>query len=59
MRFDGQTIDCPVYWRDKLDVGLSFAGPAVLDQLDCTTVICPGQVARVDDWKNLIVTQEG
>jgi N-methylhydantoinase A len=59
VRFDGQTIDCPVYWRDKLDVGLSFAGPAVLDQLDCTTVICPGQVARVDDWKNLIVTQEG
>jgi len=58
-RFDGQTIDCPVYWRDKLDVGLRFAGPAVLDQLDCTTVICPGQVARVDDWKNLIVTQEG
>jgi len=38
---------------------LRFAGPAVLDQLDCTTVICPGQVARVDDWKNLIVTQEG
>ena len=35
-----------VYWRDKLDVGLRFAGPAVLDQLDCTTVICPGQVAR-------------
>jgi N-methylhydantoinase A len=59
VRFDGQTIDCPVYWRDKLDVGLRFAGPAVLDQLDCTTVICPGQVARVDDWKNLIVTQEG
>jgi N-methylhydantoinase A len=58
-RFDGQTIDCPVYWRDKLDVGLRFAGPAVLDQLDCTTVICPCQVARVDEWKNLIVTQEG
>jgi N-methylhydantoinase A len=59
VRFDGKTIDCPVYQRDKLDVGLSFAGPAVLDQLDCTTVICPGQVARVDAWKNLIVTQEG
>jgi N-methylhydantoinase A len=59
VRFDGKTIDCPVYQRDKLDVGLSFAGPAVLDQLDCTTVICPGQVARGDAWKNLIVTQEG
>jgi N-methylhydantoinase A len=59
VRFDGKTIDCPVYQRDKLDMGLSFAGPAVLDQLDCTTVICPGQLARVDEWKNLIVTQEG
>jgi N-methylhydantoinase A len=58
VRFDGKTIDCPVYWRDKLDVGLSLKGPAVLDQLDCTTVICPGQVARVDEWKNLIVTRE-
>jgi len=58
VRFDGATIECPVYQREKLDVGLSFAGPAVLDQLDCTTVICPGQMARVDEWKNLIVTQE-
>ena len=29
---------------------------AVLDQFDCTTVLCPGQIARVDEWKNLIVT---
>jgi N-methylhydantoinase A len=58
VRFDGRELDCPVYQRERLDVGLTLAGPAVLDQLDCTTVICPGQVARVDEWKNLIVTQE-
>jgi len=58
VRFDGETIACPVYQREKLDVGLRVAGPAVLDQLDCTTVICPGQVARVDEWKNLIVTED-
>jgi N-methylhydantoinase A len=57
VRFDGATIECPVYQREQLDVGLRVAGPAVLDQLDCTTVICPGQVARVDEWKNLIVTE--
>ena len=55
-RFDGKELDCPVYQRERLDVGLELAGPAILDQLDCTTVICPGQVARVDEWKNLIVT---
>ena len=59
VRFDGSERDCPVYQRERLDVGLDIAGPAILDQLDCTTVICPGQVARVDEWKNLILTQEG
>jgi N-methylhydantoinase A len=56
-RFDGKTIDCPVYQRERLDVGLSVPGPAILDQFDCTTVIYPGQVAWVDEWKNLIVTE--
>jgi N-methylhydantoinase A len=56
VRFDGKTLDCPLYQREKLDVGLTVPGPAVLDQFDCTTVLCPGQVARVDECKNLIVT---
>jgi N-methylhydantoinase A len=58
VRFDGQDIECPVYQRERLDVGLALIGPAVLDQFDCTTVIYPGQTARVDEWKNLIVTQK-
>jgi N-methylhydantoinase A len=58
VRFDGKTISCPVYQREKLDVGLTLRGPAILDQFDCTTIICAGQVARIDEWKNLIVTEE-
>jgi N-methylhydantoinase A len=57
VRFDGEERECPVYQRERLDVGLQVAGPAILDQFDSTTVICPGQVARVDEWKNLIVMQ--
>jgi N-methylhydantoinase A len=57
-RFDGTEFDCPVYEREQLDVGSTFAGPAILEQLDCTTVVRPGQTARVDEWKSLIVTQE-
>jgi N-methylhydantoinase A len=56
VRFDGRELECPVYQRERLDVSLTVAGPAILDQFDCTTVICPGQSARVDEWKNLIVT---
>jgi N-methylhydantoinase A len=58
VRFGGLAVPCPVYQREKLDVGMTLRGPAILDQFDCTTVICAGQVARVDEWKNLIVTQE-
>jgi N-methylhydantoinase A len=56
-RFDGKTLDCPVYQRERLDVGLVLRGPAILDQFDCTSVVCPGQTARVDDWKNLMITE--
>jgi N-methylhydantoinase A len=58
VRFAGRTISCPVYQRERLDIGLTLRGPAILDQFDCTSVICSGQVARVDEWKNLIVTEE-
>ena len=56
-RFDGRDLECPVYQRERLDVGLTLRGPAILDQFDCTTVIHVCQTARVDEWKNLIVTQ--
>ena len=49
-------IDCPIYQRERLDVGLTLTGPAILDQFDCTTVIYSGQTARVDEYKNLVVT---
>ncbi len=58
VRFDGAAVDCPVYQRERLDVGLTLRGPTILDQFDCTIVICAGQVARVDEWKNLIVTED-
>ncbi|HEY7666025.1 MAG TPA: hydantoinase/oxoprolinase family protein [Xanthobacteraceae bacterium] len=54
--FEGHELPCPVYRRERLDVGLELAGPTILEQFDSTTVIYPGQVARVDEWKNLIVT---
>jgi N-methylhydantoinase A len=54
-RFHGKMLDCPVYQRERLDVGVSFFGPAIVDQLDSTSVILPGQSATVDAYKNIIV----
>jgi len=58
VRFDGECLACPVYQRERLDAGLTLRGPAILDQFDCTTVVCPGQTARVDEWKNIIITED-
>src|SRR6202451_3374845 len=58
VRFGAATVSFPGYQREKLDVGFTLRGPAILDQFDCTTAICAGQIARVDDWKSLIVQEE-
>ena len=55
-RFDGRTVQCPVYQRERLDVGATFEGPAIIDQLDCTTVVFPNQHVHIDNHKNMIIT---
>jgi len=45
----------PIYARDRLPKGASFAGPAILEQLDCTTVIEPGDKVRQDELGNLLI----
>ena len=44
-----------VYERDKLDVGVSVSGPAIVEQFDATTVIPAGWQGRVDRFGNLIL----
>lgn len=59
VRFEGRDIDTPIYQRERLDVGAAFSGPAVVDQFDCTTVVYPSQDVRVDEFKNLVITESG
>ena len=49
------TLPCPVYDRELLAPGHRFDGPAIIDQLDSTTVVYPGQRAVVDDYLNIII----
>ncbi|HEY0522234.1 MAG TPA: hydantoinase/oxoprolinase family protein, partial [Stellaceae bacterium] len=53
---EGGWRDTPVYRRDALPLGAAFAGPAIVEQLDATCVIEPGDRARVDALGNLIVS---
>ena len=43
-----------LYQRERLTPGNIVVGPAVLFQLDTTTVIPPGWAAAVDGWGNLV-----
>jgi N-methylhydantoinase A len=43
----------PVYHRDQIDAGQAVQGPAIVHQLDTTTVVLPGQRARVDERGSL------
>ncbi len=51
----GAWADTPVYDRLALPVGAEIAGPAVLEQLDTTIIVEPGQTARVDDFGNVVL----
>jgi N-methylhydantoinase A len=53
--FGGEWHDTPVYLREKLPLNAVIEGPAILEQLDATTVLEPGDVARGDTEGNLVV----
>jgi len=51
----GGFVDTPIYDREKLKSGNRFAGPAIVEQMDATTVLLPGMVATVEPYLNLIL----
>ncbi len=48
-------VSTPIYARERLRPGHHFAGPAIVEQMDATTLVPPGMTARVDRWLNLIL----
>ncbi len=53
----GGMADCPLYDREKLGPGHTVDGPAIINQMDSTTLVLPGQTARVDSFLNLIIEE--
>lgn len=53
--FDGAWLDTPVYDRERLPLEAAIEGPAILEQLDATTVLGPGDFARGDADGNIVV----
>jgi N-methylhydantoinase A len=51
----GDFVSTPIYTREALRPGNRFVGPAIVEQMDATTLVPPGMAARVDRWLNLIL----
>ena len=52
---DGEWHDINIYQREKLHQGLTVPGPAIVLEMDSTTVVLPHYVASVDAIGNLLI----
>lgn len=57
---DGQNRMKPytLYDRDMLNNGNKLRGPAVIEQMDATTIIGENQIGVVDEYLNIVIEQE-
>jgi N-methylhydantoinase A len=53
--FEGGFRKTRVYDRDALPIGAELDGPAILNQMDTTTVVEPGSHLTVDEFANVII----
>ena len=56
--FHNEAISTMIFDRGRLQPGDVLTGPAVVEQLDSTTVVWPRQTARVDAYNNLILERD-
>ena len=56
-RFASVEREVPVYARDDLGAGCTLRGPAVIEQLDATSVVPPDHRMEVDRFGHLVVSR--
>ncbi|MFY9237741.1 MAG: hydantoinase/oxoprolinase family protein [Roseovarius sp.] len=59
VRFGGHVHDTPVYWRDHLPLDVALTGPAIIEQMDTTILIEPGDTATGDAQGNILIHAGG
>jgi len=53
--YEGKNYDIGIYDRSLLSEGMQVKGPAIVSEMDSTTVILPGHQATVDSIGNLLI----
>jgi N-methylhydantoinase A len=51
----GAFVSCRLYDRERLGAGNRIEGPAIVEQMDATTLIVPDATATVDPYLNLLL----
>ena len=52
---DGKDMEATLYKRDQLKAGNKIEGPAVVLEMDSTTVILAGHTGNVDEFGNILI----
>lgn len=55
----GRFRNTTIYDRELLGPGAVIAGPAIVEQKDSTTLLLPGNVGRVDGYRNIMIDVKG
>ena len=55
----GGYTDTRIVDRHALAAGITIAGPAIIEDPDCTVVVLPGDVARMSDKGHIIIEIKG
>lgn len=53
--YEGQNYDAVIYAREKLQAGAEVNGPAIIAEMDSTTLLLPEHTAKVDTIGNLLI----
>jgi len=56
--FDGRFLPTPIYDRARLKPGNRLPGPAIVTEMDSTTVILPDYAGEIDRYGNVLIQPE-
>jgi len=57
--FESGWAETPIYRREQLPAGATLTGPAIIEQLDTTIVVEPGDTVEADALGNLVIAVGG
>ena len=55
---DGETLEARVFERSKFGSGMRVPGPAIVTEMDSTTLILPNHTGSVDRFGNILITPD-